>query len=155
MRIASFSVENYKCFARTQTIDLADGLTVIVGPNDAGKTALMEALSLGFGARPHRSLATAPESGSPNPSPSVVRMTFSLERAELWEFLKIAQDLYLVLDSSTMAKGNRDTKVFREIVSDMQSRPSHQLEVIVQNGSISLARLNGYGPVTEPGHVDA
>lgn len=60
MRIASFKITNYKSFRATDEAVLAEGFNVIVGPNNVGKTAMVEALGLHFSHKPHRSLSTAP-----------------------------------------------------------------------------------------------
>ncbi len=62
MHISKFQLHNYKSYLSSAEIDLADGFNLIVGPNNVGKTALLEALRLNFEgtAKPHRSLQTAP-----------------------------------------------------------------------------------------------
>ncbi len=63
MYIARFKIENYKSFLSSQELDLTPGFNVVVGPNNVGKTALVEALSLRFDNRPHRSMTTFPHPG--------------------------------------------------------------------------------------------
>ncbi len=46
MHINSFDIVDYKCFVETPHISLKKGINIIVGPNNAGKTALLESLSL-------------------------------------------------------------------------------------------------------------
>jgi recombinational DNA repair ATPase RecF len=55
VRINAFRGVHYKSFADTEEIRLEPGFNVIVGRNNAGKTALAEVLSLRFSAKPHRS----------------------------------------------------------------------------------------------------
>lgn len=55
MYIKSFRVLNYKSFADTGDQILTPGFNIILGKNNAGKTALLEAISLlPFGDKPHR-----------------------------------------------------------------------------------------------------
>jgi AAA15 family ATPase/GTPase len=61
VRLESFRVVNYKSFADSGEIRLEPGFNVIVGRNNVGKTALAEALGLGFANNPHRSLKTVPK----------------------------------------------------------------------------------------------
>jgi recombinational DNA repair ATPase RecF len=63
MRFETIRVLDYKCFADSQTIDLAAGLNVVTGTNNGGKTALLEAMSLTFQLDAHRSLRTLPRKG--------------------------------------------------------------------------------------------
>ena len=59
MRICSFKIQNYKSFWEPRELSLEEGFNLIVGQNNVGKTALLEALSLGFIGKPHRSQLTA------------------------------------------------------------------------------------------------
>jgi AAA15 family ATPase/GTPase len=62
MHISKFELHNYKGYFAPSPIELVSGTNIIVGQNNAGKTALLEALSLNFtrNAKPHRSLQTIP-----------------------------------------------------------------------------------------------
>lgn len=60
MHVANVRVRNYKGFADSGEVELAPGFNVVVGRNDAGKSAFLEAVSLSFEEQPHRSSATAP-----------------------------------------------------------------------------------------------
>ena len=64
MYISKFQLNNYKSYLSSQEIKLAAGFNIIVGQNNAGKTALLEALRLNFHniSKPHRSLQTLPSS---------------------------------------------------------------------------------------------
>ena len=60
MYITKFQIIDYKSFLRSQELHLTPGFNVIVGQNNVGKTALVEALSLRFNNKPHRSVRTLP-----------------------------------------------------------------------------------------------
>ena len=62
MHISKFQLNNFKSYLASSEIELTPGFNIIVGQNNVGKTALLEALRLNFGgiARPHRSLQTLP-----------------------------------------------------------------------------------------------
>lgn len=47
MKLKSFAVENFRCF-KERTLVVLDGLTVFVGQNDVGKSALLESLDIFF-----------------------------------------------------------------------------------------------------------
>jgi hypothetical protein len=83
--ITSAKIRSYKNFLETQTFHLSPGFNVIVGQNNAGKTALIEALSLGFENVPHRSLATVPNRMVSPPGPSAVEMQILFDKKELLE----------------------------------------------------------------------
>src|SRR2546427_80281 len=85
MHISSFRVENYKSFRATEEIRTAPGFNVIVGQNNAGKTALMEALSLSGGNKPHRSLkSAAPCEGGVKPGEQVGNMLVNVLKGSLY-----------------------------------------------------------------------
>src|SRR5437867_3273281 len=60
MFISKFKVYNFKSILGTDDLTLTQGFNVITGQNNAGKTALLEALSLTFQPLPHRSVKTMP-----------------------------------------------------------------------------------------------
>ena len=79
MRIQSIRIENYKSLPDSGEIRFTPGINLIVGKNNSGKSALLEAISLNFGPQPHLSLAALPTPDTPiNPTSSVtVTLTFS------------------------------------------------------------------------------
>lgn len=87
MYISEFKAGNYKSCRETPALKLTPGFNVIVGQNNAGKTALLEALSLSFGPNPHRSLKTVPSPGLPPNPISWADVAFSLDREELLEIM--------------------------------------------------------------------
>ena len=44
MRLTHARVQNYRCVRDTGWFDVEQGKTILVGPNEAGKTAVLEAL---------------------------------------------------------------------------------------------------------------
>ena len=83
MHIAILQVNNYKSFSSSEEICFKPGFNVVVGQNNVGKTALVEALSLKFGNKPHRSLETAPTPLTPPEPSSQVGIKFELTEASL------------------------------------------------------------------------
>ena len=76
-----------RVFGRRERSNLSRGSTRITGQNSAGKTALLEALTLRFGANPHRSPLTVPVPGTAPADASSARITFVLTRDELLAWL--------------------------------------------------------------------
>lgn len=56
MKISSFKIENYKSIINSGELKLASGFNVVVGKNNVGKTALLDALSLRYVGKSHRSV---------------------------------------------------------------------------------------------------
>jgi AAA domain len=90
MRILNFKVLNYKSFGDSDTGGsgaLTPGINVIIGQNNSGKTALLEAITQRIRAVPHRSVRTHPTSES---RPQIVisaTLTVQFDRQELLEFV--------------------------------------------------------------------
>src|SRR5689334_6607893 len=83
MHISRFQILNYKSFLETTEIEFRPGFNVVTGKNNAGKTSLLEALTLQFDGNPHRTVETVPYPGAPVPNASVVIFVLSIDRKEL------------------------------------------------------------------------
>lgn len=83
MRISSFSIKNYKSFEEPQELQFSAGFNIIVGQNNVGKSALLEALALKFTSKPHTSKLTLPERGMRLNPMSSAEVTFTITRKEL------------------------------------------------------------------------
>jgi predicted ATPase len=85
MYIKSITVINYKSYLTSPELELTPGFNYIVGQNDAGKTALLEAISLNFTNKPHRNAQTIPHRSSSFLEQSSVNIAYALDRSELLE----------------------------------------------------------------------
>ncbi len=57
MQIKSFQIENYKCFDKTDVIELTSGINLVLGRNNVGKTALLECFTHLENNHPHKALS--------------------------------------------------------------------------------------------------
>src|SRR6266436_4948089 len=89
MYISRFQITNYKSYLKTGEIEFRRGFNVVTGKNNAGKTALLEALTLQFNANPHRTVETVPYPGAPTSTASVVQFALAIDRKE---FLRLIGD---------------------------------------------------------------
>lgn len=87
MFIKKLQIKNYKSFWDSEDIVLERGFNLIVGQNDAGKSAILEALNPGKQSKPHRSLFTAPEINTPALMISKSLKEFVLTPADLRVYL--------------------------------------------------------------------
>jgi AAA domain-containing protein len=87
MYISRFQLNNYKSFLSPTHLELTPGFTVITGQNNAGKTALLEGLSLQFSSKPHRSLKTIGHDLLVSDPSSWADISFTLGHEELWQLL--------------------------------------------------------------------
>jgi predicted ATPase len=135
MHISRFKISNYKSFRESREVELEPGFNVIVGKNNSGKTALIEALSLDFSDEPHRSQQTIPRRSSTPPERSEVEAIFSLKGKEIREIL---------IDRSSrfrIPRENNDSPVeavqeFKESLSDQK-----KIEATFNADGISSARI--------------
>lgn len=56
MYLSKIRVKNYKSFNDSGKIEFKQGINIIVGQNNSGKTALLEALELNFIDNPHKNI---------------------------------------------------------------------------------------------------
>ena len=87
MFLAKFRLYNYKSFRDSDWLDFSPGINIIVGQNNSGKTALLEALTLNFEDMPHRSLRTLPNSDSRLNDESRAEIIVTLSKAEFIDFI--------------------------------------------------------------------
>lgn len=95
MRYQSVSVHNYKSILDLGPITLGPGFNVIVGPNNAGKTALLEALSQNIAFKPHRTLATVPRPTAAPDSRTWVDFEFEFTEQEMADVLAGTEPVHL------------------------------------------------------------
>jgi hypothetical protein len=95
MYIASVRIKNYKSYRDSGEVPLASGLCVIVGKNDSGKSAFLEALSLAYSSLPHRSIITAPTADTPDDPNSLIEVKAVFSRADVHSILRKHSSFYV------------------------------------------------------------
>ena len=135
MRISSFRIKNYKSYVDSGEVNFSPGFNIVVGQNNVGKTALLEALNMGFTGKPHRSLETAPTPASLlNPLTSAV-VTLSVTGQELNDVLLLTNEqLYLPVPADR-EKG--EGELLNELLSQAEINFTFGL-VAPQGGTPSL-----------------
>src|SRR6266404_5208536 len=96
MYISRFQVANYKSFREPKALEFTQGFNIISGQNNAGKTALLEALGLRFTGHSHRSIKTVPARDTVPPPLSVADVSFTVSPKELMELLRASRGQYFV-----------------------------------------------------------
>lgn len=115
MKIHSFSVKNYKGFFDSGNISFSEGFNLIFGKNNVGKSALLEALSLQFVGKPHRSVKSIPNPNIPGPQESSVKVTFTVSGQELKELLLGLNDFYIPFSPNTESH-NSSKPMLQELI---------------------------------------
>jgi predicted ATPase len=88
MIIQSASIKNYKSFFESEKLELRTGFNILVGQNDAGKSACLEVLSMRAGDRPHLSQKSVPNKGDTPFGSSSIGMEIVVQPEELWRILE-------------------------------------------------------------------
>lgn len=116
MYIAKLQIQNYKSYLASEEIGLTPGFNVIVGQNNAGKTALVEALSLRFDNKLHLSMKTSPERGIllHDPFYSTAEIFFQLAEGEAERLLVNSRNGFFVPFNGTAADLNNEAMRFLE-----------------------------------------
>ncbi|WP_337967148.1 AAA family ATPase [uncultured Flavobacterium sp.] len=83
MYITKFNLQNYKSFYSTNDVELNAGINIITGQNNAGKTALLQALSLDFRGNPHKSSKTIQTIQSTFSQKSTLNIELSVSKKEI------------------------------------------------------------------------
>ena len=137
MFVESIKIYSYKSFYTTPVLEFTAGFNVIIGPNNAGKTTLIEALSLRFEDKPHRSLAA---SGTVS---SAVEVNFRFREGEILELLtKNSPDFYIP------TTGQQDDHFLTNIQTAIQE--SNLLRCTYQNGKFNSAYLEPLKSIPNP-----
>ncbi len=88
MIVTRLEIKNYKSFWNPEPIHFGPGFNVVIGPNSGGKSSLIEALTLGFAHKPHRSTTSSPSRTSPNSLPSEVKIAAQISREDIAEKMR-------------------------------------------------------------------
>lgn len=96
MHISRFKVTNYKSYRDPAAVEFTPGINVVVGQNNAGKTALIEALATFPLQNPHSSPRTIAFEGDPPSQVSEAEFSFFVTQQELREIIiALGHDLLL------------------------------------------------------------
>jgi hypothetical protein len=88
MHITKISIENYKSFYRETVIFLSPGINLILGENNSGKSSILDALIPNeVEPLPHLSAITKPHAADTPPQISILKLSFSISKDEIWRYL--------------------------------------------------------------------
>jgi predicted ATPase len=168
MWISSFSIDNYKSFFHASDLYFEKGFNILIGKNNAGKTALLECLSLSLNGKPHRSLHSIKTRATPYNRISRLSFTIKTTGKELKETLLSKENRFRIAHSDpgpapTGVAGNkflgdlfnRDNIELRfKSLAHEDTEVNHVAAVIPSHGLYTAAR-NGsdylmYQVVTTP-----
>lgn len=135
MRIRSFRAKNYKSLRETPTLSFDAGINVIVGPNNVGKTALLEALSGSATATPHRSEATHRSITDPDHGAITFEFGFDIDHGEFVDLCTnhVSEPVFVYVPNPTADYQTRALELFSRptlrftasIILNSETRPTH------------------------------
>ncbi len=88
MYISRFQFNDYKSIYKSDDIELTTGVNLIVGKNNAGKTALLEGLGLRFSQNLYRSSKVRRKVDPTDRPTSSATISITITRDELWSILR-------------------------------------------------------------------
>lgn len=143
MKLKILQLNTYKSFFDSGQLSLEPGFNLVVGANNVGKTALLEAMSLNFANHPHRSILTIPWPGAQPAPNSTVQATFQLDPGEAKDLL-IDTTEFFTIPSPTEPN---DINQAHRWINGFES--SDLLVVGLKgDGYISLPYLNSVGEIS-------
>ena len=159
MHISKFQLNNYKSYLSSPEIELSAGFNIIVGRNNAGKTALLDALRLNFqnNSKPHRSLETLPSPDTPIEPNSWAEVSIFISRDELLDIHnKSMKELSLPIPTSdegmpfNRSKGAHDPDFQRGIYEWVLSHETFTLNFRVGNEGWTVPNSTSFGLYEAP-----
>jgi predicted ATPase len=136
MYISKFNIQNYKSFYSTEDIELHNGINIITGQNNAGKTALLQLLSLNFSHHPHKSTKTLPSIQTVITQQSSVNIELILSKEEIINsFLNYPQNANFYMDQLVQMINNNG-QLKNEIFFDRYFGINNKIISCLQNGQI-------------------
>lgn len=117
MYLSKFQIFNYKSFLDSGLLEFTPGINIVVGRNNAGKTALLETLTLNFTDVPHRSLKTLPNAYANINPKSKVDITLTFDKQELHSLIDRFLLPLLIFPARTQNEheGSHDSQIALEL----------------------------------------
>jgi predicted ATPase len=140
MSISKFSINNYKSFLKSGEIILKPGINIITGQNNAGKTALLQALGLSFQNNPHKSLITSPEPDYPLNKTSSVTLEFEISKKDIEDFVFTLSQVVIPMSERFTPGTNFNGRVLFERLEE-----SNTLVTTYSDGKITNSKLLSLG----------
>ncbi len=135
MYISRFQLGNYKSFREPVPLEFTTGFNIISGQNNAGKTALLEALGLTFFGRPHRSTTTVPARDTIPDQTSWADVSFTMPVSEVREFIRASGQ-----SQFRIARARLDSDFARHAgcIDDSNHSTERLLDAVFSQGSLTF-----------------
>lgn len=123
MYISKIHIANYKSFSNSDQLEFDPDFNIIVGQNNSGKTALLEALSLNFSNIEHRSTKTLPLPSSKPKTGSKIKVTLNFRKDEFNSFFDQLEPntIGIQLQKNTNFKNEDIYELFQQWMNKLES----------------------------------
>ena len=129
MYIKKLQVFNYKSYYDSGEMEFAPGVNIIVGRNNAGKTSLLEVLTLDFEDYPHRSIKTLPNKSSRIEEKSRIEIIWDISTEEVRNFIKqLSPNIGIPAPRKVSFIGSQDQYIYEDKDYDPQESPLDKFE---------------------------
>jgi AAA15 family ATPase/GTPase len=145
MHISSFQISNYKSYNESERITLKEGFNLIVGQNNAGKTSMLEALSLQFGSKPHKSEQTVPYKSAKYNTNSKIDLVISITKEDLIRTFRDECTRFIYPNNNV----NDVTPMIERLNDYINSKDVYQLNCILHSGQSYIITLD---EIDKPSH---
>jgi AAA15 family ATPase/GTPase len=129
MYLFKFRILNYKSFRDSGILEFKPGINIIVGTNNSGKTALLEALSLNFESKIHKSLKNLtlfPELSNVINSASGYQLSLKVEKESILPFVKnlsqLRNNILIVLPDEYKSNHGYSSNSLKNFINDKNSQ---------------------------------
>lgn len=117
MRISKFQIKNYKGYLDSGELLFTSGFNIVIGQNNAGKTTLLNALTLDFIGKPHKSIETIPTATSPSNVYTAAVVTITVGSQELRDILLTTGVDILIPIPNEVSNENTQAALLEELLS--------------------------------------
>lgn len=156
MHISTFQLHNYKSYYHSASLALSAGINLIVGPNHAGKTALLEGLRLDFEFNPFRNSKLHRREEGKSKTTSSAKVSFTLSHGELWDIFREHRDHIGVplpkgILTEVIHDDNVDKKRAQKFVDGVFNKDCYNIDAIYSKSNdhsssgLSTAKLPSFG----------
>ncbi len=123
MFLKKFELLNYKSYINSTLLDFSPGINIIIGQNNSGKTALLEALALRLISNPHRSIKTLPSRFSKIEEQSKAEITLTIDKFEFRKLLEQIPPPLCVLEPGYLDDGEwiREPEIVESSIYDFNN----------------------------------
>lgn len=115
MRIKNITIKNYKCFGSVGPCELSEGINIVVGKNNSGKSSFLELASVDFFNIPHANLTSKPEFHTSLDSMSVAHLEFELTQEDFRHFIRVSKKVEI--NRTLFGTPEIFSNVFKELLS--------------------------------------